>query len=62
MEVTYPDTAGSQDVMLMREKPNAPTVLKGHLKSSPKTKVVVILADEDSAEDTVSITQAKGDI
>ena len=54
--VHYQDTDGSQDLIVAREKPNFPTVLKGHLKSYPKTKVVIILADEDIAQDTVSIT------
>ena len=54
----YQDTEGSHDLLLVREKPDAPTVLKGHLKSCPKTKVVIILADEDNPEDTVSMTLA----
>ena len=54
VKVSYPGTDGSHDLLLVREKPTAPTVLTGHLKSNAKTKVVIILADEDNAEDTVS--------
>ena len=59
VSVHYQDTEGSHDLLVAREKPDAPTVLRGHLKSCPQTKVVIILADEDNAEDTVSITLAK---
>ena len=57
--VQYPDTDGSHDFLLVREKEDASTVLTGHLKYYPKTKVVVILADEDNAEDTVSKNETK---
>ena len=56
VNVHYQDTEGSHDLIVARVKPNAPTVLKGHLKSSPKIKVAIILADEDATQDTVSIT------
>ena len=59
VKVKYQDAEGSHDLLLLREKADAPTVLKGHLKSNPKTKAVIILADADNDGDTVSITLSK---
>ena len=56
VRVFYGDGKRSQDWILAKEHPKAQTVLKGHLKSEPKTKVVIILGDEENAMDVVSIT------
>ena len=59
VKVLYQDAEGSHDLLLMREKADAPTVLKGRLKSKPRAKAVIILADADNDADTVSNTLAK---
>ena len=56
VRVFYGDGKRSQDWILAKEHPKAQTVLKGHLKSEPKTKVVIIRGDKENAMDLVSIT------
>ena len=53
VDVLFAD--GSHDMLLMFSPyEDAPTVLKGTLRSNPETKVVVILKDEVNPEATVS--------
>ena len=53
VDVRYAD--GSNDMLLMsRPHKDAPTVMKGMLKSHRPTKVVIILQDENNPEATVS--------
>ena len=53
VDVRYAD--GSSDMLLMlRPHKDAPTVLKGMLKSHRPTKVVIILQDQNNPEATVS--------
>ena len=43
------------DTLILKPDHEEPSILTGHLKSNPETKVVVLLADEDNPHDTVKL-------
>ena len=50
--IHFDDPEKSQDIIMAKKMPKAPTVLKGRLKSNGK-KAVIILRDDYNVEETV---------